>query len=123
MKPFIYEKAENQKPSNIGDIILHGDVIVYHTENLPENFATMQTEPNACLAYGEATGHAHQLQDGEFELKIDPENPTVRHLRVIKPTALRHQEHKEITLRPGNYRIGIQREYDPFEKKIRDVVD
>lgn len=35
----------------------------------------------------------------------------------------RIQEHGPVTLSPGVYRIGIVREIDPFEDKIRSVRD
>jgi len=44
-------------------------------------------------------------------------------LRVVNPVLLKHQEHSPIKLPPGDYKIGIQREYDPFEQIIREVAD
>ena len=120
---FIKEPALRDEEIKPGEVGMHGDVVIYRVEDLPEDFESLKKEPYDCLAYGEATGHAHKLFDGVFDLKIDHQNPSVRHLRVAEPVKLRHQEHKEITLRPGNYRIGIQREYDPFEKRIREVAD
>lgn len=120
---FIKEKAEINGEIEVGEWGLHGDVVIKRVKDLPDDFDNMTTEPKNCLAYGEATGHAHQLQEGEFELKIDPANPKKRYLKIVKPTALRHHEHKEVTLFPGNYKISIQKNYDPFAKKIGDVVD
>ena len=124
IKPgFLTDKAIRDEEIKPGEVGMHGDVAIYRVEELPREFLTMKKEPHGCLAYGEATGHAHKLFDGEFDLRVDPVETTVRHLRVIEPVKLRHQEHKEVTLLPGNYRIGIQREYDPFEKRIREVAD
>jgi hypothetical protein len=124
IKPgFVMEEAPTNEPMKPGDWGFHGDVIIKCVDTLPTNFDELENEPNNCLAYGELSGHAHQLQEGEFEIKVDKDNPTMRHLRIVKPTALRHQEHKTVMLQPGNYQIGIQQEYDPFTKKLRQVID
>ena len=123
MKPF----NESEKPrvpvfKKIGDYVLHGDVVIQKVSNL-ENFDQLDKSQDSALAYGEATGHIHQLGDGEFDLRIDSKNPNNRHLKIVTPTMLRHQEHLPIVLPPGDYITRIQREYDPFEKKIREVID
>lgn len=122
MKPFNKEKADSKK-MNPGDWAFHGDVILECIESLPENFEQMKVQNDDCLAYGEATGHLHQLSDGDFDLRIDPENPSNRYLKVVRPVSLRHQEHREIRIYEGFFKTRIQREYDPFEKKIREVAD
>lgn len=124
VKPF---NEHNPKEASIGlgEYVLHGDVIVQRVEALPEGFEEMEPEPNKALAYGELTGHLHQLQGTQgvdFDLRVNPATKE-RHLRIVKPTALKHQEHSPIVLPPGDYRIGIQREYDPFEKLVRQVQD
>lgn len=73
------------------------------------------------LQHGELTGHAHRLFNGEYQIFETPEKEM--YLRVVTPTALRHEEHHEIMLPPGEYNIGIVREYDPFEKLERRVID
>jgi len=122
VKPFNKEKCES-KELNVGDWAMHGDVVIERVESVPKDFSKLSKTTKNELAFGEATGHLHQLGGGEFDLRIDKENPSVRHLRVVTPVALRHQEHKEIVLPPGDYRTRIQREYDPFSKRIRDVAD
>lgn len=120
---FIKEKAQRDEEIKLNEWGMHGDVIIKRVDSLPSDFDSLKKEPLDCLAYGEMTGHAHKLFGGEFDLRVDPQNPSKRHLRVVSPVALRHQEHKEITIYPGDYEIGIQREYDPFEKRIREVAD
>ena len=125
MKPFNEHGAKTAQMSNEGDYILHGDVIVTRVKQVPDSFEKMDTEPMNALAYGELTGHLHQLQGvqgQDFDLRIEPTTKE-RHLRIVKPTALKHQEHGPIILLPGDYKVGIQREYDPFEKISRQVVD
>lgn len=74
------------------------------------------------VQFGEHTGHAHRLHGEGFTFFTDPKTKA-RHLRLVQPTALRHEEHKEIMLPPGDYRIGIVREYDHFEEESREVLD
>jgi hypothetical protein len=121
MKPFNMENPIQVNNIETGDVILHGDVIIERINSLPNDFNNYKKVEDNCLAHGELTGHMHKLFGDEFELKEDTNN--IKYLRLVKPIALRHQEHREITLPPGEYRIGIQREYDPFEKLIRQVQD
>ena len=61
------------------------------------------------LAYGEATGHAHAIEDASAEL-IELENGD-RFLVTERGVSLRHEEHDTIELPPGAYRVIRQREY------------
>jgi hypothetical protein len=108
---------------------LHGDVILEKVESLPKDFNKMKSEPKAALAYGEVTGHLHKLfRFGEehgaapaFDLRIGDDG--IKWLKVDEPTVVKHQEHSPRVIPPGIYKIGIQREYDPFTKLARKVVD
>lgn len=121
MKPFNEhgtQKASFKKP---GEEALHGDVIIT-SEKTPKDFSSWPIVKDSCLAYGEMTGHMHKLVSGDFELRECPKTK-IRHLRVVTEAFLKHQEHSPIILPPGDYRIGIQREYSPFEKLTRQVAD
>lgn len=122
MKPFNNDKCETLG-MDVGNWAMHGDVVIERVDSVPKDFESFRKTTKNELAFGEATGHLHQLSGGEFDLRIDAKDESVRHLRVVEPIQLRHQEHKEITLPPGDYISRIQREYDPFEKKIRQVAD
>jgi hypothetical protein len=123
MKPFNEKNKTKAVFKKINDEGLHGDVIITFT-NLPNDFDSMPIVKDSCLAYGEATGHAHKIfgDPEDFELRECPKTKT-RHLKVVRDVCLKHQEHNPVILPPGAYRIGIQREYDPFEKLIRRVAD
>ena len=122
MKAF-NEQNKKQADFEKSDVGFHGDVIVQKTI-LPENFKNLPRVEDDCLAYGEATGHRHQLfsEPNGFDLRVDPQTQ-IKFLQVILPTTIKHQEHSPIELPPGNYRIGLQREYDPFSKRARAIVD
>lgn len=95
-----------------------GDVIIEPAE-IPGDTIKVSTN---ILQEGEATGHAHRLFDGDYQVFENPKTKE-KHLRLVTPTALRHEEHKEIILPPGDYRIGIVREYDHFSEEARRVAD
>lgn len=123
MKAF-NEKVLGMAPfKKSGDEGLHGDVIVTMTDEVG-GFNSMEFVKDHCLAYGEATGHAHKIfgDEGDFEVRECPKTKT-RHLKVIRDVCLKHQEHDGIIIPPGFYKIGIQQEYDPFEKLSRRVID
>lgn len=125
-KQFNEHNPQEIKKHESGNYALHGDVILFmvNESERPGNFENLPKEPNNALAYGELTGHIHQIfgEPGDFDLRVDEQTKT-RHLRVVRPVTLKHQEHSPIKLPPGDYRIGIQREYDPFSKIIRQVAD
>lgn len=109
---------------------LHGDVIIEKVKSLPKDFKKMKPEPQSALAYGEHTGHLHKLfraQDPDnmtsvsFDLRVD--DTGIKWLKVEKETVLKHQEHSPRIIPAGLYKIGIQREYDPFTKLARQVAD
>jgi hypothetical protein len=63
--------------------------------------------------------HHHRLR-GKFEMYDDG---GVRHVRVIEPTELFHEEHKTIELPPGEYKLDLVREYDHWDEESRAVID
>jgi hypothetical protein len=75
--------------------------------------------PHLIVARGEATGHAHQIRDltAAQQLLI----AGFRYLRVVRPTALEHEEHARVPLEPGLYRVRLQREYTP--RRTFNVLD
>jgi hypothetical protein len=103
----------------------HGDVILNSVTEIPKG---AKLKEGNVLQHGEHTGHAHRLYPA---VEVERGKPTFRLLEkdgtlyaeVTAPTALRHEEHKEILLSPGAYRVGIIREYDPFEKVVRNIMD
>lgn len=97
-----------------------GDTLYYPCE-LPSGLKELKTD---VVQEGEATGHAHRLHGSSDDYQLF-ENPKqkVKYLRIVKPVALRHEEHHEVLLPPGDYRIGIVREYDHFKEEAKQVVD
>lgn len=100
-------------------IFEQGDVCLFFGEAIPDGLILLETN---VLQEGEHTGHAHRLF-GDTHAVFEEPKTKVKYLRLVEPTALRHEEHKEIILPPGDYRIGIVREYDHFREEARRVVD
>lgn len=106
------------------NVFRQGDVLMVKVGILPKNAVTFVNpdENRVVLAYGEVTGHAHAIA-------VSPEKPVAklwdagaeRFLQVIEKTVLRHEEHAEIEIDPGVYRVVIQKEYTP--KALRNVAD
>ena len=115
-------------------LIRQGDVLVRQTTKVPSADAKRITDNGrVILAYGEVTGHSHQVIEAAPEMPVmgdpDPvpamelfEEPDGTRLLVVKRDALlTHQEHGPITLAPGGYEVIRQREYHP--EAIRNVAD
>ncbi len=84
----------------------HGDVQIIKIDSIPAVAKKLKRKE---LAYGEATGHAHRIDIGDiFETKDGQ-----LFLKVEKLTKVSHEEHKTIALKPGCYRVGIKRQYNP----------
>jgi len=84
----------------------HGDVQIIATDAIPEDAKKLARKE---LAFGEVTGHAHRTDLGElFETKEGK-----LYLKVSKLSKVSHEEHKTITLKPGNYRVVVKRQYSP----------
>ncbi len=100
-----------------------GDVVLVPVKKIPEGFGPAKTN---VLQEGEATGHAHRLHGEGFQVFAIPgrvSNADQKYLRLMKPVALRHEEHKEIQLPAGDFEVRIVREYDHFDEEARRVAD
>jgi hypothetical protein len=97
-----------------------GDVLIEQIQLLPENLKPFKRDNGKIvLAYGEVTGHAHVI--GEEKAKSFVDESGVLYIAVERPVILKHEEHAEIPLPPGIYKITHQREYSP--EAIRNVLD
>lgn len=100
-------------------VIRQGDVLLRQIAAVPA-VATQEKGP-CILAYGEATGHSHQVKTGG-EIWVDVNENGRRYLKVLEDTTLDHEEHSCAVLAKGDvYEIVIQRSYTP--QGIRNVQD
>lgn len=77
------------------------------------------------LAYGEVTGHCHQIVDeigNKAELfEVVGDLGIEKYLEIKEEARLVHEEHEAFTFDPGVYKIWYHREYSPEEiKRVQD---
>ena len=105
------------------NIYRHGDVLIKEIDSIPKSAKKIA---GATLAEGEVTGHHHTITSGTVQLYA-PSTVTkdaVKYVKVTSKTAeLTHQEHKPISLPQGTYAVTGEREYNPMDKVIRQVMD
>jgi hypothetical protein len=105
-----------------------GDVFIEQVKKRNPQGTAIVDRGRVILAYGEVTGHAHEVIAAEKEgpLALPPaqlfEEPDgTRYLFVERACSLIHQEHGAIALAPGVYKVTRQREYQP--EGIQSVAD
>lgn len=103
------------------NIFRQGDLAITPINKLPENLKIIK---NPVLAYGETTGHKHQLlerTENQFQVLEDSAGNT--YLQINQPTDLIHEEHKTITIEKGLYFVVHEREYNYFELDVARAQD
>lgn len=97
-----------------------GDVLLIPVKTIPEGAKAGKLDAGRIvLAYGEVTGHCHQIRRRTVGLF---EHEGTRFVRVPKEGAeLEHEEHGAIKLAAGEYQVRIQKEFSP--QYVRNVLD
>lgn len=117
----------------VSDLAHHGDVhiirrAVYEKAcgDLRVGNVIAQNNDQIVLAEGEVTGHHHVIQEQGAELfeiaANDNQTGIVGLLKVTNKVTVRHQEHPQLDIPPGEWVILLPREYDD-EDAWRTVVD
>ena len=100
-------------------MIQQGDVVFIESK-LPKD-AVLQKDFDGVVQHGEATGHAHRLYGNGFRMYQTPDKR--RFLKLVEPTMLKHEEHKEIKLPEKIFEVRIVREYNHWDEEVRAVAD
>ena len=101
-------------------MIVQGDVFFTRSDSIPKGAQVVNRKARGyVLAEGEATGHAHVIED-DIELY---ELEGVLYLRTGSEVEVKHEEHLPVILSNGIWKVGIVREYDPFLEETRRVGD
>jgi len=95
-----------------------GDVL-FEAVKIPKRAKLVKDMQGIIVAQGEATGHMHVVQD---RVQLFQDDGLV-FLKVPQESRVVHEEHKPITLPPGEYRIKQVQEYDHLEELARTVRD
>lgn len=97
-----------------------GDVLLRQVATIPHGGTVVRHARGWVVAEGEGTGHAHVVIGDGVEVY---EKDGTLYVSAPNGGTIRHEEHKPIDLAPGNYEIGIVREYDHFVEEARQVRD
>lgn len=119
-----FKQMKTKQPKMI--LFRQGDVLFTRVATLP--VGEKRKRDNATVAYGEVTGHSHQLavEDRNVAEVLECGDGLFVHvsaegLRCEGGATFLHEEHGPITLPVGDWKVTIQREYSP--EAIRDVQD
>jgi hypothetical protein len=94
-------------------LIRQGDLLLVPVDEVPAD-ADLWRSGLLVLAEGEATGHAHVLEDEHASLHSVEFNPTwFLNVEEGDPVLLVHEEHDALSVPPGAYEVRRQREYVP----------
>ena len=96
----------------------HGDLLLKLIDKLPDGLNNLNTKT---LAEGELTGHKH-IFNGSVQILQEPQTMQ-KYVEVEQEAELTHQEHNTIKVKGGLYILIQEREYNPFEAEIRQVMD
>lgn len=104
-------------------VFRQGDVLIRQRKaERPESATPIARDGAAViLAYGEVTGHSHQILERDVTFWLPEGLSGVRILDVPTGATVRHDEHDPIELPAGTYDVFIQTEYSPQE--LRQVLD
>ena len=104
----------------------HGDVLLRKLDNGIPEVEKLIPKPDGILEHGEMTGHAHRMVNGEVQVYATPNvDQTATYLEVKDEAGadLVHEEHDTIHPEPGHYEVVRQREYNAYDKAVRNVLD
>lgn len=98
----------------------HGDLLIRQIDKLPQGLVK-STDKNV-LAFGEVTGHSHRLTIPECVVLQEPKTMK-KFINLNQETELIHEEHDTIQIPKGLFEVVNEREFDPFEQEIKQVLD
>lgn len=103
--------------------VRHGDLLLEKRSDLtPEEIAENATpRQDGVLAFGEATGHSHQVEGGQVLETEDGSRYAI--VGEESEAQVTHEEHDTIELDAGVYEVNNQQEWDIETGDQRRVVD
>jgi hypothetical protein len=97
-----------------------GDVLLHPIDAIPASAKRTKFKRRVVLAEGEATGHCHAIDFAAKQMTVFTDGAEM-YLRVNEPVVLRHQEHAELTIEPGDY--IVRRQVEVWLDEVRQVAD
>lgn len=102
--------------------IRHGDILLTKVETLPNGNA-VEHNGSHVLALGEVTGHSHRLTVKDKESMSVIMDGLTKYIQLTVSAPLTHEEHKQVEVPAGIYRMTFEREYDYAQEEITQVQD
>lgn len=96
-----------------------GDVFLVEVKSFPDGLK----EKDKILAYGEVSGHHHRFDNGNKQVLVFADDERQQFVQVNKKSTLIHEEHQNLEIPKGKYKVVMQREYDLLSDHIRQVLD
>lgn len=110
-----------RRANNVIKMYRQGDLLIVQMTNRDEFRTRFAVEvEDRILAYGEATGHAHRIEEGA-DVTVWAPSPNQHTGLVIdarKRFRIRHEEHAPLDLPSGLYRVVRQREFDGTQSRM-----
>jgi hypothetical protein len=108
-------------------LIQQGDVLFKQVDMPDSIWNEFDKRANPILIKGEATGHHHaiatdQLTEALSDILFEDHNGEL-YIRNTEEITVTHQEHKPVTLPPGQWKVDRVREYDHFAEEANYVRD
>jgi len=102
------------------NIYRHGDVDIIQINELPDN---LKKSDSLILAYGEQTGHCHILVAKPEMVVVFQDEKGNKYFQALEDCLITHEEHKQLEIKKGIYKVLIEKEYNPFDQAINAVKD
>lgn len=97
--------------------VQQGDVILEIVKDIPKGAEPL---PKPILLHSDRTNHTHQVVGKGA--KVFKDNNTC-YVQVPSSALVKHEEHKDIKLAKGFYRMRIVQEYSHFDEEARNAID
>lgn len=96
-----------------GSHFRQGDVLAIRVKGRPQGLAPVERDRGGVvLAYGEVTGHSHQLRGAQVTMYRDGAGGH-EYLSVKTADSLVHEEHGAAPVPVGDFELGQQVRYEP----------
>lgn len=93
-----------------------GDLLYFKTDILPKDLEEIKT---GVILHSDTTGHNHKVHGA----KLLKDKDGTMYISTSDLAVLTHEEHKDLALPAGNYRVQIVKEYDHMLEEARNVID
>lgn len=107
------------------EIYDHGEAYLMRVGNIPAGAKMIKSKEGMyIIAPSEVTGN-HHVVDAADDVTVYEHDGTL-YMRNTGPASVRcliKERHDTIEIPPGEWEIGIQKEYDPFTARSRNVAD